>query len=358
MSGIRGIRYRLQPSNLLSFTVIALALLVPAFPGYSQSELPTPAPKTLSVPDVVAAVRPSVVTVLTRGVPPNARLHPSPPGSGSGLIIDENGYVLTNNHLVEGIKSIVVGLPNGRLTPGRVVGRDFLLDLALIKISAQDLVAARLGRSSSLQIGETVVAIGNPFALKGGSTVTIGVVSALDRSILAPNGETLYDLIQTDAAINPGNSGGPLVDLSGRVVGINAAVAPAAQAISYAISIDAAYRSIQSMLVRGSVYRPDLGFTPVTVTPSIIAAFNLEVDRGVLAVQVEPSKVGAEAGIQNGDVIITVDNVPIYNMGDFWHAYLTPGETRTAQLVIRGKQGESTISLPRLGAGAPSEGSK
>jgi S1-C subfamily serine protease len=304
----------------------------------------------MTVPEVVAAVRPSVVTIMTRGVLPNASLHPAAPGSGSGLIIDEAGYILTNNHLVEGTKSIVVGLPTGRLTPGRVVGRDFLLDLALVKIAAPDLVAARLGQSSSLQIGETVVAIGNPFALKGGSTVTVGVVSALDRSILAPNGETLYDLIQTDAAINPGNSGGPLADLSGQVVGISTAVAPAAQAISYAISIDAALSSIQSMLARGSVYRPDLGFVPVTVTPSIVAGFNIEVDRGVLAAQVEPSKLAAEAGLQSGDVITAIDNVQIYNMGDFWHAYLSPGESRPAQLTIQGKTGQSVVSLPRVAA--------
>ena len=354
MPGTNGSRHCCLINRFLLSTFILIVLSLPALAGYAQSDLPTSEPKTMSVPDVVAAVRPSVVTVLTRGVPLNATLHPSSPGSGSGLIIDEGGYILTNNHLVEGTKSLVIGLPSGRLTPGRVVGRDFLLDLALVKISAQDLVAARLGRSSPLQIGETVVAIGNPFALKGGSTVTVGVVSALDRSILAPNGETLYDLIQTDAAINPGNSGGPLVDLSGRVVGINAAVAPAAQAISYAISIDAAYRSIQSMLVRGSVLRPDLGFVPVTVTSSIVAAFALETDRGVLAVQVEPSKVAAQAGIQNGDVITAVDNVQIYNMGDFWHAYLTQGEVRPAQLTIRGKQGESTIALPRVGASLPS----
>src|SRR5437867_13336946 len=113
----------------------------------------------MTVPAVVAAVRPSVVTVMTRGTPPNPFQHTSPSGSGSGLIIDEKGYILTNNHLVEGTKSLVVGLPSGRLTPGRVVGRDFLLDLALVKIAAKDLVAARLGQSSTLQIGQTVFAI-------------------------------------------------------------------------------------------------------------------------------------------------------------------------------------------------------
>jgi serine protease Do len=300
--------------------------------------------KTLSVPAVVAATRPSVVTIMSRGPAPGA----SPTGSGSGLIIDDKGFILTNNHLVEGTKSAVVGLPSGRLTPGRVVGRDFLLDLALIKIDAKDLVPAKLGRSSTLQSGETVVAIGNPFALKGGSTVTVGVVSALDRSILAPNGETLYDLIQTDAAINPGNSGGPLVDLSGQVVGINVAVAPSAQAISYAISIDAVYPNIQSMLVRGTVFRPDLGFTPVTVTSSIVASFNLEADRGILAAHVEPSKLAAQAGLHSGDVITAVDQTQVYNMGDFWHAYLRSPDQTPAQLTVQNKAGQSTVTLPRM----------
>jgi S1-C subfamily serine protease len=227
------------------------------------------------------------------------------------------------------------------------VGRDFLLDLALIKIQARDLVPAHLGHSTTLQIGETVVAIGNPFALKGGSTVTVGVVSALDRSILAPNGETLYDLIQTDAAINPGNSGGPLVDLSGRVVGLNVAVAPSAQAISYAISIDAAYPHIQSMLVRGTVFRPDIGFLPITVTPSIAASYDLEIDRGVLAAQVDPSKAAAQSGLQNGDVITAIDNTPVYNMGDFWHAYLKNEEEMSTRLTVYGKNGQFAVSLPR-----------
>src|SRR5207344_64174 len=153
-----------------------------------------------SVPAVVAKVRPSVVTILTRGVPATPTQAQS--GSGSGVIIDESGYILTNNHLVAGIST-------GRLTPGRVVARDFLLDLALVKITATDLVPATLSPSPVLEIGESVVAIGNPLALKGGSTVTVGVVSAVDRSVLTPDGETLYGLIQTDAAINPGNSGGP-----------------------------------------------------------------------------------------------------------------------------------------------------
>jgi serine protease Do len=335
----------LRLPNPVSSLVCIVSVCLTATGIAAQSELPVQ--KDMPVPAVVATVRPSVVTVMTRGIPPNSASHPSPPGSGSGIIIDEHGHILTNNHLVEGTKDVVIGLPTGRLTPGRVVGRDFLLDLALIKIQARDLVPAHLGHSTTLQIGETVVAIGNPFALKGGSTVTVGVVSALDRSILAPNGETLYDLIQTDAAINPGNSGGPLVDLSGRVVGLNVAVAPSAQAISYAISIDAAYPHIQSMLVRGTVFRPDIGFLPITVTPSIAASYDLEIDRGVLAAQVDPSKAAAQSGLQNGDVITAIDNTPVYNMGDFWHAYLKNEDEMSARLTVYGKNGQFAVSLPR-----------
>lgn len=307
-----------------------------------------PTEKTLSVPAVVAKVRSSVVTILTRGVPASSSQTQS--GSGSGVIIDDGGYILTNNHLVTGVKSMVVGLSTGRLTPGRVVARDFLLDLALVKINAQDLAAATLHPKPDLEIGESVVAIGNPLALKGGSTVTVGVVSALDRSVLTPDGETLYDLIQTDAAINPGNSGGPLVDLAGRVVGINVIIAPSAQAISYALSMEAIYPHIQSMMVRGSIYRPDLGFTPVTITPSIMASFGLEGDRGVLALQVDSAKPAGVGGLQNGDIITAVDQHQVFNMGDFWHALLRSGDQPTVQLTLHGKSGPATLQLPKPAA--------
>lgn len=301
--------------------------------------------KSLTVPEVVKKMRPSVVTIMTRGVP--ASLSQAQSGSGSGVIIDESGYILTNNHLVTGTKSIVVGLATGRLTPGRVVARDFLLDLALVKINAKDLIPATLTPVPEMEIGETVVAIGNPLALKGGSTVTVGVVSALDRSVITPEGETLYDLIQTDAAINPGNSGGPLVDLAGHVVGINVAIAPSAQAISYAISMEAIYSHIQSMIVRGSIYRPDLGFIPVTITPSIMSSFGLEGERGVLALDVDAAKPAGIAGLQSGDIITAVDQHQVFNMGDFWHALVRSGDQPTVQLTLHGKSGPATLQLPK-----------
>ncbi|MEO5955017.1 MAG: trypsin-like peptidase domain-containing protein [Nitrospiraceae bacterium] len=301
--------------------------------------------KPLSVPAVVAKVRPSVVTILTRGMPATPTQAQS--GSGSGVIIDESGYILTNNHLVAGIKSLVVGLSTGRLTPGRVVARDFLLDLALVKITATDLVPATLSPVPVLEIGESVVAIGNPLALKGGSTVTVGVVSAVDRSVLTPDGETLYDLIQTDAAINPGNSGGPLVDLAGHVIGINVAIAPSAQAISYAISMEAIYPHIQSMIVRGSVLRSDIGFTPVTITASIMASFGLDGDRGVLTLNVEPGGAAVTGGLQNGDIITAVDQHQIYNLGDFWHSIQRSGDLPSLQLTVQRKNVQSTISIQK-----------
>jgi len=354
-----GLAHRAQPSMRTGiarrqvvffalFSVFLTSIFVGewAVPVFAQSPREEPPSKPLSVPAVVAKVRPSVVTILTRGVPPSATQHSTQSGSGSGIIIDASGYVLTNNHLVQGVKSVVVGLSTGRLTPGRVVARDFLLDLALVKITAQDLVPAELGPPVSLEIGETVVAIGNPLALKGGSTVTVGVVSALDRSVLTPDGETLYDLIQTDAAINPGNSGGPLVDLTGRVVGINVAIAPSAQAISYAISMNAVHPHMQSMVVRGSVLRPDMGFIPLTVTPSLMASFDLETDRGILALQVNPSRPAGQAGLQTGDVITAVGSHQVFNVGDFWHALLHSEEGST-QLTVQNKNKTTTLTIPK-----------
>lgn len=337
-------------SSFRFFTVSFLLVIAVGLDAPIASAEPASGPvpsheKSLSVPLVVAKVRPSVVTILTRGVPATPTQAQS--GSGSGVIIDESGYILTNNHLVAGIKSLVVGLSTGRLTPGRVVARDFLLDLALVKITATDLVPATLNPSPMLEIGESVVAIGNPLALKGGSTVTVGVVSAVDRSVLTPDGETLYDLIQTDAAINPGNSGGPLVDLTGQVIGINVAIAPSAQAISYAISMEAIYPHIQSMIARGSVLRPNLGFTPVTITASIMASFELEGDRGVLVLNIEPSGPAAIGGLQQGDIITAVEQHQIYNLGDFWHSLHRSGDQPALQLTIQRRNVQSTLSIPK-----------
>ena len=311
--------------------------------GWAATDAP---PKELSVPDAVAEVLPSVVSVMAHGPIRATPAQAIPTGSGSGFIISP-GYILTSNHLVAGATRLVIGLPDGRLVPGRVVGRDFLTDLAIIKIEIEGLVPAKLGSSSRLRIGETVVAIGNPLAIKGGATVSVGVVSALDRAIVPPTGETLYSLIQSDAAINPGNSGGPLVDLSGRVVGINTAVAPAAQNIGYAIAIDEAVPVAQSLIVRGGMLRPPLGFVPTTVTSSIVASFGLDAERGVLVLWVESGGPAAEAGLRDGDVITAVDVTQVYNVSDLWHALLKDGSEPVARLSVVRKAAQEKILLRR-----------
>jgi serine protease Do len=301
--------------------------------------------KPLSVPDAVADALPSVVSIMSHGTRV-APFQPFPSGSGSGIIIAP-GYILTSNHLVTGATRLVVGLHDGRLVPGRVAGRDFLTDLALVKVEIDGLIPAKLGVSSQLRIGETVVAIGNPLALKTGATVSVGVVSGLERAILPPTGETLYNLIQTDAALNPGSSGGPLIDLSGSVIGINTAVAPAAQNISYAVAIDKAHAVARSLIVRGNMLRPPLGFVPITITASIVAAFELEVERGVLVLQVAGNGLAAEAGLRNEDVITAVDATQIYNMSDLWHALLKDGASPMVKLSVVRKTSQENIIIKR-----------
>jgi S1-C subfamily serine protease len=339
---IRMVRVELFGAKVLR-GVLLLGLVYLPVSAWAATDAPS---KALSVPDAVAEVLPAVVSVMAHGPVRTTPAQAVPIGSGSGFIILP-GYILTSNHLVAGATRLVIGLHDGRLVPGRVVGRDFLTDLAIIKVEIEGLVPAKLGSSSRLRIGETVVAIGNPLAIKGGATVSVGVVSALDRAIVPPTGETLYNLIQSDAAINPGNSGGPLVDLSGRVVGINTAVAPAAQNIGYAIAIDEALPVTESMLVRGSMLRPPLGFVPITVTSSIVASFGLDADRGVLVLSVEAGGPAAEAGLRDGDVITAVDVTQIYNMSDLWRALLKDGSESVVRLSVVRKATQEKILLRR-----------
>jgi serine protease Do len=335
---VRGGRKKTSQTIGCAGLLIAIAAVLPAVAADSI-------PKALSVPDAVAGALPSVVSIMSHGIR-IAPLQPVPSGSGSGIII-ASGYILTSNHLVTGATRLVVGLHDGRLVPGRVAGRDFLTDLALIKVEIDGLTPAKLGASSKLRIGETVVAIGNPLAMKTGATVSVGVVSGLDRAILPPTGETLYNLIQTDAALNPGSSGGPLVDLSGSVIGINTAVAPEAQNISYAVAIDEAFAVAQSLIVRGSMLRPQLGFVPITITASIVAALDLAVERGVVVLHVESNSLAAEAGLRNEDVITAVDATQIYNMSDLWHALLRRDGSPMARLSVVRKTSQENILMRR-----------
>ena len=317
-----------------------MALLLMALHAHAQP------PQSAGVPAVVAKVRPAVVNIATRQLSYDALLRPVPAqGIGSGVIFDARGYVLTNHHVVEGAQQIRVTLPDGRAFPGKLVGADPLTDLAVVKIDGRDLPAARLGDSSKLEVGETVIAIGNPLGLEGGPTVTVGVVSAVARSIEEPGGAGLYDLVQTDAAINPGNSGGPLVRMAGDVIGINTAIIQQAQGIGFAISINSAKPIVQELLAHGRVVRPFIGIVPVSVTPRIASAYDLPVDHGVLVARLGPRGPAARAGMRAGDIIVAVAGHPVKSLGELRVAIGQHKIGETVDLAVRREKTTVTIKV-------------
>jgi serine protease Do len=233
---------------------------------------------------------------------------------GSGFIIREDGYIVTNDHVVDGATEVTVKLSDGRQLPAKIVGRDKKTDLALLKINATNLPILPFGDSSTLQVGEPVMAIGNPFGLEG--TVTTGIVSAKGRVI----GEGPYDnFIQTDASINPGNSGGPLVNTAGQAVGINTAIfsqSGGSVGIGFAIPINMAKTILPQLEATGHVTRGWLGVGIQPVTPELAKALNLANDQGALVAQVMPDSPAAKAGMQAGDVIVEYDGHPIGKAGE------------------------------------------
>jgi S1-C subfamily serine protease len=234
-------------------------------------------------------------------------------GMGSGTIIDPEGQVLTNNHVIAGAEKIGVTLPDGRVLEGRVIGTCSTHDMAIIKVKEEKLPAAELGDSDKLKVGQRVFAIGNPFGLSGGPTVTAGVISALNRSIESKRG-MIENLVQTDAAINPGNSGGPLVDIQGRVVAINTAIIPYAQGIGFAIPINSAKKCTNEIIAHGSMIRPWLGVSGLTVTREASAYYGLPVDRGALVTRVIPDSPADNAGVVAGDIILEFADKPTNNI--------------------------------------------
>ncbi len=231
---------------------------------------------------------------------------------GSGVIIHREGYILTNNHVVENAKEIMVTLHSEKDYPAEVIGRDKKTDLALIKIDAkEDLTVAPLGDSDRLRVGEWVLAIGNPFGLS--ETVTAGIVSAKGRVI----GAGPYDdFIQTDTSINPGNSGGPLFNFWGEVVGINTAIVAAGQGIGFAIPINMAKEVIPQLKEKGRVIRGWLGVTVQRITSQLAKSFGLEEERGALVSQVFKGSPAEKAGIKSGDVILEFDGKKVKNFGE------------------------------------------
>jgi serine protease Do len=265
-------------------------------------------------------------------------------GLGSGFIISEDGYIITNNHVVEKAKDIDVILEDGKRYEAKVIGKDPKTDIALIKIKPdRKLQAVRFGDSDKLEIGEWVVAIGNPFGL--GHTVTVGIVSAKGRSL----GLGAYDdFIQTDAAINPGNSGGPLFNLNGEVVGVNTAIIAGGQGIGFAIPANMARYVVEQLKSKGKVVRGWLGVLVQQVTPEIAESLNLREPVGALVADVTPGGPAEKAGIKRGDIIVEFNGVKIKEMSELPKrvAMTPPGTESEIKLIRNGR--EKTVKL-RLG---------
>ncbi len=267
-----------------------------------------------SIADVAAMVKPAVVAINTEVVSYDIFNRPyTQEGAGSGWIIDPDGIIVTNNHVVEGAKTITVTTDSGVSYQADInnVYTDAYNDLAIIKINATGLPSLKTGDASKLRLGDWVIAIGN--ALGQGTRVTEGIVSRKDVSLPMDQSQTLYNLIETSAAINPGNSGGPLVNLSGEVIGITSAkiASVGVEGMGYAISIDTALPVIQELVTKGYVTRPYLGVSLYTVDALAISEFNLKVDTGVLILNVSADSPAATTGLQNGDVIVSLGGTKV-----------------------------------------------
>jgi S1-C subfamily serine protease len=263
-------------------------------------------------------------------------------GSGSGFVFTPDGFILTNSHVVHGASKIDVALMDGRRFQAQLIGDDPDTDLAVIRITAPNLVPAQLGDSQSIRVGQLVIAIGNPYGFQ--YSVTAGVVSALGRSLRAQSGRLMDGVIQTDAALNPGNSGGPLVNSRGDVIGVNTASILPAQGICFATSIDTA-KFVAGRLIRdGQIKRSYIGVAGqnVPIPRRIVRYYQLPVESGVLIVSFETdaeTSAAREAGLLTGDLIVEFDNHPIRGIDDL-HRLLTDERigNKTPVTVIRGVQ--------------------
>jgi Do/DeqQ family serine protease len=322
----------------LAAAVLALELsTAPAFAAVTPPPATSDAAPMPSLAPMVKRVSPAVVNIATRGtikekpgqrnpllddpffrqffnVPPDSKPHERPfQSAGSGVIVDaKNGYIITNFHVIENANEITVTLLDNRSFPAKVVGSDEGADIAVLQAKQPNLVAMALGDSSHLEVGDYVVAIGNPFGLQ--HTVTAGIVSALGRTGINPDG--YEDFIQTDASINPGNSGGALVNLRGELVGINSAILSGSGGnigIGFAIPVNMAKGVMDQLIKYGQVKRGVLGVTILDVTPDIAKEFGLADASGALVTAVSERSSAERAGVKTGDIIVSINGVPVKN---------------------------------------------
>jgi 2-alkenal reductase len=342
-------------------------------PAAAKPAAPTPpaVPLGITPQETVIQVyrdwRPSVVTVLSSVVTPDFRAKPESGGAGSGFMLDDQGHILTNNHVVADANKLEITLANGTTLPAELVGRDPRFDLAIIKaqIPADQLRVMRLADSDAVQVGEQVIAIGNPYGLEG--TVTSGIVSGRRPVVTEPGGDgVLVNAIQTDASINPGNSGGPLMNGRGEVIGVNTLglMPNRAQAgLNFAIPINNAKRILSDLLTTGSYKHPFVGIASAEITPQVASALGLSVETGLLVQSVEPGTGAERAGLRGGsqpqevgsrqlavggDIILAIDGQRVRRPEDFI-AYLElnkkANENVTLTIIRDGQQRDVQVTL-------------
>ena len=303
-----------------------------------------------AVVGAVDTVSPSVVSIEIHGPSPSSsnatpRHTPGPRGQGSGFIFTPDGFVLTNSHVVHRAQHIEVALTDGRRFPADLVGEDPDTDLAVVRIAGTQLVAARLGDSQTLRVGQLVIALGNPYGFQ--CTVTAGVVSALGRSLRSQSGRLIDNLIQTDAALNPGNSGGPLVTSRGEVVGVNTAVILPAQGICFAIAMSTAQFVAGRLIKDGRIRRSYLGIggQNISLPRRLVRFHNLAAEKGVVVVSVEPNSSAQHAGVHEGDVIVGYGDRTVASIDDLQRLMTEEqvGSRSTLTLMRRGEKITLTI---------------
>ncbi|MDR1943395.1 MAG: Do family serine endopeptidase [Synergistaceae bacterium] len=277
-------------------------------------------------------------------------------GKGSGFIVDQNGYIMTNNHVVEGADKITVTLLDGRHFDAKLIGRDPTFDLAVIQIKAGNLPALKLGDSDAAQIGEWVVAIGNPLGFE--NTVTAGVISGKNRTLQAAD-VNFQGFMQTDASINPGNSGGPLINLRGEVVAINTAIVPYAQGIGFAVPINMAKQVMNDLIEHGEVKRGWLGVMLQTLTPGFAETYKIPTNEGAVVADIVPGSPAEKAGFKRGDVVFTVDGKGVKSSQDVVLAIRNKlaGEDVAVELYRDGKKQKITVKLGEIPGRDVPEGS-
>jgi serine protease Do len=310
-----------------------------------------------SIADVVALVKPAVVAINTEIQGQSIFGSYTQEGAGSGWIIDENGIIVTNNHVIEGANTITVTLYDGRtfsVDPDSV-HTDSLNDLAIFRIDASNLPVLSIGSSSQLRVGDWVIAIGNALGL--GIRATEGIISRQDVQIQVAQDEVLYDLLETTAVINPGNSGGPLVNLSGEVIGITSAKISqvGVEGMGYAISINTAMPIIEQLVSSGYVIRPWLGVSITALSPSVIAAVNMdpsldwdiEVEEGILITEVAAGSPAENAGLQPGDVVVTLGGEKVTDNQGFLNILYDSEIGQPLQVTyFRGSTEHTTNAIP------------